>query len=145
MKQKKTEDKVAKPSTEELACDDGDCMGDEDFFVYDDFVSFVIKTLDELKILFLEKNGQYGKGNDPLANFRIGAALNMACLQKPCEALDYRAMFEEALAYERKHIVHVMGGGVNGVKVMESLKDIAVYSIIEMYMAKRFQEAANKR
>ena len=58
--------------------------------------------------------------------------------------MDYRVMFDEALAYERKHIAHVIRSGVEGVKVTESLRDIAVYSIIEMYIAKRFEEAKKR-
>lgn len=145
MKLKGIEDEPIKLRAEDYICNDNDPEGDDEEFVApDDFVDFVTKTLDELKVLFLEKHEQYGGHDDPLANFRIGAAMTMACLIGHHESVDYRAMFDEALAYERKHIAHVIRGGVDGVKVTESLKDIAVYSIIEMYIAKRFEEAKKR-
>lgn len=145
MNLKGIEDEPIKLRAEDYICNDDDPEDDDEEFVpHDDFVDFVTKTLDELKLLFLEKHEQYSGHNDPLANFRIGAAMTMACLIGHHESMDYRAMFDEALAYERKHIAHVIRGGVDGVKVVESLKDIAVYSIIEMYMAKRFEEAKKR-
>lgn len=144
MKLKGIEDEPIKLRAEDYICNDNDPEDDEEFVAPDDFVDFVIKTLDDLKVLFLEKHEQYGSNDDPLANFRIGAAMIMACLIGHHESVDYRAMFDEALAYERKHIAHVIRSGVDGVKVTESLKDIAVYSIIEMYIAKRFEEAKKR-
>ena len=52
---------------------------------------------------------------------------------------DYPAMYEEAKAYARKHIAHVYAHDINGVKVDESLKDIALYSLIELYMVKQWE------
>lgn len=113
----------------------------KNFVAEDPFIDFVTKTLDELKVLFLEKHEQYGRWYDPLTNFRTGAAMVRPYDLGANDALAYTAMFNEALAYERKHIAHVINSGVQGVKVTESLKDIAVYSVIEMYIAKLFQEA----
>lgn len=144
MKLKGIEDEPIKLRAEDYICNNNDPEDDEEFVPHDDFVDFVIKTLDDLKVLFLEKHEQYGDNDDPLANFRIGAAMIMACLIGHHESVDYRAMFDEALAYERKHIAHVIRSGVDGIKVTESLKDIAVYSIIEMYIAKRFEEAKKR-
>lgn len=91
-----------------------------------DFVDFVCNQLDELKTQFLEKHKQYSNG-DPLANFRVGALLNG-------RGDNYAAMYEEAKAYAAKHIAHVYAHNIDGVKVDESLKDIAIYSIIELFI-----------
>ena len=91
------------------------------------FVGFVAEKFDELSELFEKKNKQYGE-HDPLANFRAGARMHGND--------DYAAMFEEAKAYCRKHIAQVYGPGQNidTPKVEESLQDIAVYSVIMLYM-----------
>lgn len=49
-------------------------------------------------------------------------------------------MYEEAKAYARKHIAHVYAHDIDGVKVDESLKDIALYSLIELYMIKAWEQ-----
>lgn len=144
MKLKENKDERVELKAEDYICNNDNEDDDEDFVPRNDYVDFVIKTLDELKVLFLEKNQQYSGENDSLANFRIGAAMTAPCLIGHHESMDYRVMFDEALAYERKHIAHVIRSGVEGVKVTESLKDIAVYSIIEMYIAKRFEEAKKR-
>lgn len=144
MKLKENKDERIELKAEDYLCNNDNEDDDEDFVPCNDYVDFVIKTLDELKVLFLEKNQQYSGENDSLANFRTGAAMIAPCLIGHHESMDYRVMFDEALAYERKHIAHVIRSGVEGVKVTESLKDIAVYSIIEMYIAKRFEEAKKR-
>lgn len=110
----------------------------------DEFTDFACNAFDELKELFKQKNQQYGNGGtfNPLQNFELGAAM---CNGTPMgKAAKYYNMYEEAKAYERKHIAHVMGNGANGVKVDESLKDIAVYSVIELYMIHKFREALGR-
>lgn len=91
------------------------------------FIGFVLEKFDELAELFEKKNAQYGE-HDPLANFRTGAKLHGEA--------DYDAMFEEAKAYCRKHIAQVYGAGqtIDTPKVEESLQDIAIYSVIMLYM-----------
>lgn len=92
-----------------------------------DFVNFVCEQLDELKEQFWEKHKQYSN-SDPLANFRRGAMLNG-------RGNNYAAMYEEAKAYAAKHIAFVYTHDIHGDKIAESLKDIAVYSLIGLYMA----------
>lgn len=91
------------------------------------FIGFVLEKFDDLAELFEKKNAQYGE-HDPLANFRTGAKMHGEA--------DYDAMFEEAKAYCRKHIAQVYGTGQNidTPKVEESLQDIAIYSVIMLYM-----------
>lgn len=144
MKLKENKDERIELKAEDYICNNHEEDDDEDFVPRNDYVDFVIKTLDELKVLFLEKNQQYSEENDPLANFRTGAAMLAPCLMGRRESMDCRVMFDEALAYERKHIAHVIRSGVGGVKVTDSLRDIAVYSIIEMYIVKRFEEAKKR-
>lgn len=93
------------------------------------FSEFVLEKLQELAELFKKKNDQYGE-HDPLANFRAGASLHGKA--------DYAAMFEEAKGYCRKHIAQVYGPKqtIDTPKVEESLQDIAVYSVIMLYMHK---------
>ena len=91
-----------------------------------DFTVFICEQLDELKTQFLEKHKQYSNG-DPLANFRVGALLNG-------RGDNYAAMYEEAKAYAAKHIAHVYAHDIDGVKVDESLKDIAIYSVIALFL-----------
>lgn len=103
----------------------------------EEFTEFVTKTFDELKELFLKKNEQYA-GLDPLANFSTGAKLIYG-------DDGYPAMFQEAMSYQRKHIAHMTNNGIGGEKVDESLRDIAVYSVILLYMwHKRYEEPAHE-
>lgn len=97
-----------------------------------DFVNFVVKEFGELAELFKQKNEQYG-GRDQLANFRTGALMNRGFDTWP-------AMYEEAKSYQRKHVAHVQNCNIAGSKVDESLKDIAVYSVIMLYMHGKYKE-----
>lgn len=89
---------------------------------------FVCQQLDELEALFKKKHEQYSSGADELANFRCGALLNG-------RSDDAEGMFEELKAYAAKHIAFVYTHDIHGDKIAESLKDIAVYSLIGLYMA----------
>lgn len=89
---------------------------------------FMYGQFDELKALFKKKHEQYSSGADELANFRRGALLNG-------RADDAEGMFEELKAYAAKHIAFVYTHDIHGDKIAESLKDIAVYSLIGLYMA----------
>lgn len=89
---------------------------------------FVCQQLDELEALFKKKHEQYSSGADELANFRCGALLNG-------RTDDAEGMFEELKAYMAKHIAFVYTHDIHGEKIAESLKDIAVYSLIGLYMA----------
>lgn len=88
---------------------------------------FVCQQLDELEALFKKKHEQYSSGADELANFRRGALLNG-------RTDDAEGMFEELKAYMAKHIAFVYTHDIHGDKIAESLKDIAVYSLIGLYM-----------
>ena len=102
----------------------------------EEFVGFVCKNLNELKEQFIEKQRQYKTNTDPLSNFRKGAALKSG-------QADMAGMYECAKDYALKHVAHVYGHNINGNKVEESLKDIAIYSVIELYMVeKQKQEMA---
>lgn len=94
---------------------------------------FVCQQLDELEALFKKKHEQYSSGADELANFRRGALLNG-------RDDDAEGMFEELKAYMAKHIAFVYTHDIHGDKITESLKDIAVYSLIGLYMAKQEDE-----
>lgn len=89
---------------------------------------FMYSQIDELKELFKKKHEQYSTGADELANFRCGALLNG-------RSDDAEGMFEELKAYMAKHIAFVYTHDIHGDKIAESLKDIAVYSLIGLYMA----------
>ena len=88
---------------------------------------FMYNQLDELEALFKKKHEQYSSGADELANFRRGALLNG-------RGDDAEGMFEELKAYAAKHIAFVYTHDIHGDKITESLKDIAVYSLIGLYM-----------
>lgn len=94
---------------------------------------FMYSQLDELEALFKKKHEQYSSGADELANFRRGALLNG-------RADDAEGMFEELKAYMAKHIAFVYTHDIHGDKITESLKDIAVYSLIGLYMAELAKE-----
>lgn len=94
---------------------------------------FMYSQLDELEELFKKKHEQYSSGADELANFRRGALLNG-------RADDAEGMFEELKAYAAKHIAFVYTHDIHGDKITESLKDIAVYSLIGLYMAELAKE-----
>lgn len=124
------------------------CVGGSSTSANEEYVAFVSKTFDELKELFIAKNSQYGSG-EPLENLKLGAILEEAgynnsepfpqsCSEaNPNEWLWWERMWKEASNYERKHIVHVAMHGTMGDKVDESLKDIAVYSVIKLYIYKK--------
>ena len=88
---------------------------------------FMYSQLDELEALFKKKHEQYSAGADELANFRRGALLNG-------RTDDAEGMFEELKAYMAKHIAFVYTHDIRVDKITESLKDIAVYSLIGLYM-----------
>ena len=94
---------------------------------------FMYGQFDELKELFKKKHEQYSSGADELANFRRGALLNG-------RSDDAEGMFEELKAYAAKHIAFVYTHDIHGDKIAESLKDIAVYSLIGLYMAELAKE-----
>ena len=94
---------------------------------------FMYSQLDELEELFKKKHEQYSSGADELANFRRGALLNG-------RTDDAEGMFEELKAYAAKHIAFVYTHDIHGDKITESLKDIAVYSLIGLYMAELAKE-----
>lgn len=94
---------------------------------------FMYSQLDELKELFQKKHEQYSSGADELANFRRGALLNG-------RSDDAEGMFEELKAYAAKHIAFVYTHDIHGDKIAESLKDIALYSLIELYMIKAWEQ-----
>lgn len=106
----------------------------------EEFIKFVCSTFDELKELFVKKNMQYGSesGCEPLQNFELGAAMHKCSFLSNEDR--YKLMYEEAKAYERKHIAHVMGNDINASKVEESLKDIVVYSVIELFMIHKHRQ-----
>ena len=130
------------------------CVEDSTTSANAEYVAFVSKTFDELKELFIAKNSQYGSG-EPLENLKLGAILEEAVYNNepfscscseavPHEWLWWKRMWKEISNYERKHIVHVAMHGIEGDKVDESLKDIAVYSVIKLYIYKKLCEALDK-
>ncbi len=96
-----------------------------------DFTKFVVQAFEDLSKMFAEKNEQYATG-DPVANFRTGARLRYG---SACNA----HMYEVAKDYVGKHIAHVYNNDVYGPKVEESLADIAVYSVIMLYLRSQAQ------
>lgn len=94
---------------------------------YHEAMSDYFKMLQEL---FERKCRQYS-AEGPLANFRKGALLNQG------EA-EYPQMYVEARNYMSKHVAHVYNNGIDGSGVDESLKDIAVYSMIMLYMREKW-------
>lgn len=100
---------------------------------YADFNKVMLAKLDELKAIFQEKNIQYSNNTSPLANFATGAILSSG---KDTLA----AMYEEAKAYQRKHIAFISGHDITAPKAGESLKDIAIYSLIQLYMWEKARE-----
>ena len=131
-----------------------ECVGGNTTSANAEYVAFVSKAFDELKELFIAKNSQYGSG-EPLENLKLGAILEEAAFNNepfssscsetcPHEWLWWKRMWKEISNYERKHIIHVAMHGVTGDKVDESLKDIAVYSVIKLYIYKKLCEALDK-
>ena len=96
-----------------------------------DLVTFADDTFKMLVNKFLDKNKQYAGKVEPLANFTNGAKLRYG---------DDKiwSQFETAKGYVLKHIAHVYGEGSNidTPKLDESLVDIAIYSVIMLYMVK---------
>lgn len=103
----------------------------QDALSEDNMVGYINAKAGELMDLMERKHDQYANDDD-LANFRAGALLHSG-------SGDYYDMYEESKAYCRKHIAHVYGKGqdINTDKLMESLGDIVVYSLIQMYMVEK--------
>ena len=96
------------------------------------FVSFVVNTFEELKEVFLVKHDQYASV-DPLANFRTASLM-------VSHHDGWFDLYEAAKGMVNKHIAHMENCSVGGPKLDESLKDIAVYVVIMLYMRARYQE-----
>ena len=96
-----------------------------------DLITFADDTFKELVSKFVEKNKQYAGKVEPLANFTNGAKLRYGD-----DAI--WSQYETAKGYALKHIAHVYGEGSNidTPKLNESLVDIAIYSVIMLYMVK---------
>lgn len=109
-----------------------------------EFAEFVDDKLDELRRLFEEKNEQYKGMGNPLANFEAGAALAYGGFGVFGNE-GYFLMYEEAKAYQRKHIAFITTHDINAPKAEESLKDIAMYCLIQMYMIKKQKEKMARR
>ena len=112
-----------------------------------DFVDFIYNKFEELKVLFINKHKQYGTYN-PLANFYTAAMMNNADTGgvAPENKIALIAkMYEEAKNFQRKHIAHIQNNRIYGAKVAESLQDIAVYSVIMLYMETKYKEALQER
>lgn len=92
-----------------------------------DFNEFVTQKFSELSEKFAKKNGQYAVSADPLANFSAGARLKYGKAGMP-------EMYETFKDYARKHISYVETHGIDGTTLQDSLEDIAVYSVIALYM-----------
>lgn len=92
-----------------------------------DFNEFVTQKFSELSEKFAKKNGQYAVSADPLANFSAGARLKYGKAGMP-------EMYETLKDYARKHISYVETHGIDGKTLQDSLEDIAVYSVIALYM-----------
>lgn len=102
-----------------------------------EYIEIVLGTLQELQEQFKTKNAQYGADDDPLIIFRTGT-------QMDGHPGNYPWMFKESFGYERKHLAHVAAHGINGDKVDESLKDIIIYSAIQLYMWRKWRGENNK-
>lgn len=118
-------------------------MNTQDRPFKNEFAEFIDGKLDELRKLFEEKNEQYEGAGNPLANFAAGAALAYSNFGLP-PAPAYHAMYEEAKAYQRKHIAFINTHDICAPKAEESLKDIAVYCLIEMYMIKKWKDEMSR-
>lgn len=114
-------------------------MNTQDRPFKNEFAEFIDGKLDELRRLFEEKNEQYDGMGNPLANFEAGAALAYGGFGAFGNE-GYDLMYEEAKAYQRKHIAFITTHDINAPKAEESLKDIAVYCLIQMYMIKKQKE-----
>ena len=102
------------------------------------FKDFVLSKFDELKTKFKLKNEQYqGSNADQLANFRIGARIKYG-------DASYENMYECAKDYVRKHIAYIESHNIMGKTVQDSLKDIATYAVIMLYM-RRCAEQQSKQ
>lgn len=99
----------------------------------DEFTAFMLEQFKKLGELFITKSNQYGP-RDPLANFRTGARMEYG-------KANWETMYQEAKAYQRKHVAHIENNGVDGVKVGESLTDIAVYSMILLFMHRKYHQS----
>lgn len=104
-----------------------------------DFTDDCLEQFAELAELFKRKNSQYGI-KDQLANFRNGAMLARG-------NDSWSDMYETAKSYCLKHVAHVFGKmqTIDDDKLDESLRDIAVYSIIMLHMVKQHKAKQRKK
>lgn len=104
-----------------------------------DFTDDCLEQFATLAELFKRKNNQYGS-KDQLANFRNGAMLARG-------NDSWNDMYETAKSYCLKHVAHVFGQTqtIDDDKLDESLRDIAVYSIIMLHMVKQHKAKQRKK
>ena len=98
-----------------------------------DFAKFVTNKFNELSEKFAKKNQQYSGSADPLANFSTGARLKYG-------KSGMTEMYETLKDYCRKHIAYVETHGLEGKTLQDSLEDIAVYSVIALYMRACYED-----
>lgn len=92
-----------------------------------DFNKLIESKIKMITKLFFEKNGSYKTNEDPIANFTRGAALRYGDDTTPKK-------YEALKDYLGKHIAHLYNNDIDGPKLSESWRDLAVYSIIAMAM-----------
>lgn len=107
-----------------------------------DFQSFVHDELKKLKKKFDLKHSEYSTNTDALSNFRKAALLKYGGgIVQPNPGLMYQTMYEIAKDFTRKHIVFIDSHGLSEeMKIADSLEDIAIYSIIMLYMWNKYHD-----
>jgi hypothetical protein len=105
-------------------------MDEQEFTAYE---QEIIKVLDEVKELFLQKNRGYNGGRDPMINFAIGGSLL-------CGNSGFIGRFEALKSYVAKHIANLYTHQIYDDKIEESTKDIATYMIIATVMKRIYDK-----
>lgn len=93
----------------------------------EEFNRLINSKINMIAKLFLEKNNAYKTNDDPMANFTTGGMLRHG-------RGDFPGKYEALKDYLGKHIAHLYNNNIDGPKLTESWRDLAVYSIIAMVM-----------
>lgn len=93
----------------------------------EEFNRLINSKINMIAKLFLEKNNAYKTNDDPMANFTTGGRLRHG-------RGDFPGKYEALKDYLGKHIAHLYNNNIDGPKLTESWRDLAVYSIIAMAM-----------
>ena len=98
-------------------------------FTRNDLQNVVFEECEKIKSLFTYKNGSYGQDGSAFFNFQQAASSELG-------DDSINSMYKVLRIYVAKHDAALRNNGLNDPEAVERLRDIAVYSLLAIGMAK---------